>query len=156
MTRTGDTTIDPSQNAPRFSLTTLFGLVTASAVILWLYFSVYPFGPLLAWFGVCTLVAKVALHLQNRLLGFACAVMFAFGILSIPVFMLDSHAVSPYRLKRIHVGSTASQVEKALGAPSSITTDLAGDDWVYSGATWCIVTISFDADGIVDYIEHDH
>lgn len=155
MTRTSDT-IDPLQNAPRFSLATLFGLVTASAIILWLFFFVYPFGPLLAWFGASTLVAKVALQIQNRLLGFLCAVMFALGILGIPFFVMGRHAVSPNQLKRIHVGATASQVESALGVPTSITTGSTGDDWVYSGATWCYVTISFDADGIVNYIDHDH
>ena len=155
MARTSDT-IDPSHSASRFSLKALFALVTASAVILWLYFSVYPFGPLLAWFGLSVLVAKVALHIQNRPVGFVCAVMFAFGILAIPIFVMNGHSVSPYRLKRIDIGSTAAEVESALGEPSSITADPDGDDWFYSGPTWCHVTVSFDPHGIVDYIDHDH
>ena len=148
--------VNPSHNKPRFSLTALFGLVTASSVILWLYFAVYPFGPLLAWFCAATIVGAIARHLRNRSLGIVCALMFGVGVLSVPYFMIDGHSVSPHLLERIHVGSTAAEVESILGAPSEITPDSSGDDWLYAGPTWCHVTISFDPDGVVDYIDHDH
>ena len=148
--------VHPSHNRPRFSLASLFGLVTASAVILWLYFAVYPFGPLLAWFCAAAIVAVIARHLRNRSLGIACALMLGLGVLAVPYFMIEGHSVSPYLLERIHVGSNMADVESTLGSPSKITRDPTGDDWLYSGPTWCHVTISFDADGLVDYIDHDH
>ena len=78
--------------------------------------------------------------------------MMAIGLLAVPGFLMDGHAVSPYRLKRIKIGSTAAEVEAALGRPSSID----GDEWLYAGPTWRHVRISFNAEGLVDYIDHDH
>lgn len=140
----------------QFSLTSLLALIAAAAVLIWLFVSVYPFGPLLAWFGAASLVAKFALKIQNRPLGFACAMMFAVGILAIPYFAIQGHCVSPYQLKRIHAGATTTDVISILGKPSSIEHGASGDDWRYSGRTWCLVTISFDSDGIVEAVEHDH
>lgn len=140
----------------QFGLASMFALVAVSAVLVWLFIYVYPFGPLLAWFGAAILVARVALRTQSRPLGFACAVMFAFGILAVPIFAIEGHCVSPYQLKRIHVGSTAAEVKSVLGKPTAVTANPAGDDWMYSGSTWCQVSISFDSNDVVEFIEHDH
>lgn len=147
---------DLSRNTYRLSLTALFGLVTALAVILWLYFAIYPFGPLFAWFFTSAVVAVVARRLCNRTLGVASALILCLGVLAIPYFMMEGHSVSPYRLERIRVGSTAADVESALGSPSQITRDPTGEDWLYTSTTWCHVTISFDTNGIVDCMDHDH
>jgi len=147
---------DPLHDASRFTPTALIGLVVASVVICSLYFSIYPFGPLLAWFGCASVAALLAKHRQDRRLGITSAVMFLAGVLAIPSFVMHGHSVSPHRLERIRVGSLAADVESAIGSPSSVMHDTTGDDWLYSGPTWCHVTVSFDPNGIVDCIDHDH
>lgn len=84
------------------------------------------------------------------------AVMFALGVLTIPYFAVDGHCVSPYQLKRVHVGAKAFEVKSILGTPSSVEARGNGSDWLYAGPTWCHVIISFDSEGIVVDIEHDH
>lgn len=147
---------DSSDNKSQLSLTAVVGLVAASSVVIWLYFTVYPLGPLLAWFAASGLVALIGRRLRNRTCYDVCSGMFVLGVLAMPYVVMEGHSVSPYRLERVKLGATTAEVEAALGAPSSIAPDASGDEWLYAGPTWCHVRISFDANGTVDDIIHDH
>ncbi len=78
------------------------------------------------------------------------------GMLMMPVVAISGHAVPIDRLELIQTGSSSDQVQLALGSPSDIEQVERGDVWLYSGPSWCHVTIHFGADGKVMYVDHDH
>jgi len=82
--------------------------------------------------------------------------MYAVGVFAVPYFVMQEHSVALYRLERVKLGSTVEDVRSVLGGPSSVAYRPNGDEWLYSGPTWCHVRISFDTNQVVDYIDHDH
>lgn len=140
----------------QFSLSSLFLLVLLAAIVCWLAFNVYPFGSLIAWFLVASLIGLFAGGHQAGWLGVVCGLMFLFGVLAIPYYMMDGHAVAPHRLEGISVGASADDVRSLLGPPKSKRAAASGEEWIYGGWTWCVIQVSFDDRGIVDYVEHDH
>jgi uncharacterized lipoprotein len=71
-------------------------------------------------------------------------------------FLMEAHAVSIHRLSQIQIGTSEAKVESILGPPSLIMQSPYDNSWQYTGATWCNVTISFDANGLVDEVVQRH
>ena len=115
----------------------------------------YPYGPLLAWFGIATCAFMLAIRFRESSLDIVCGVMLVVGVLSIPHIAMNGHPVPPDLLARIQVGSTATDVESVLGLPTSKVHNPSGDTWTYSGFTWRFVRILFDAKGIVNDVYYD-
>ena len=70
---------------------------------------------------------------------------------------MESHPVSIDRLSQVHDGATPQDVEQLLGTPAHLNRSSSGDQWVYQRTLcWCIVTIRFNAKGVVTGVEHDH
>ena len=84
------------------------------------------------------------------------AILFAALLLLVPYFVMNGHAVSLTALSRLSESSTQHDVEQILGRPSNTYSTENGFVWVYSGQTWCIVTVVFKQNGMVDSIVHDH
>lgn len=134
----------------------LLGVVTTSAIVFWLYFNFYPFGTLLAWLLLAALGLVLGLRLDRGWLCGTAIGMFAFGMCSFPYFLMEGHSISPYRLKHVKLGVKAEIVRSILGSPTSIHRRPTGEEWTYSGMTWCYVKIAIDAQGTVTYVDHDH
>lgn len=79
-------------------------------------------------------------------------VLFGFAVM----WAMNGHGVNDGKLSRIHTGSTSEEVQQLLGEPTSIYRTEVGESWKYSAGTWCIVSIQFRDDGVVQSVEHDH
>ncbi len=49
-----------------------------------------------------------------------------------------------------------AQVSDLLGSPTRVLTQAEGESWQYVGPAWCRVTVHFDHDARVMYVDHDH
>ena len=140
----------------RFALRTVFVGIAIAALSCWLIVTFHPFGPLLAWLFLPGCLATIAVCMRQRLpLVVACMILLV-GLFAFPVISMSGHPVSIRRLSHVHSGTTADRVRSLLGNPSKIHSSDDGDLWVYSGFTWCYITIHFAPDGTVAYIDHDH
>lgn len=77
-------------------------------------------------------------------------------VVLVPYFVMNGHAVSLTALAQLSESSTQYDVEQFLGPPTNTYATEKGFVWVYSGSTWCIVTVAFKQDGTVDSMDHDH
>ena len=78
------------------------------------------------------------------------------GLVGFPMVAMTGHPVSLERLSHIHDGSSAEDVLTLLGTPSTVNLSDDGEIWIYSGVTWCFVTIQFSHDRTVIDVDHDH
>lgn len=146
---------------PRFSIAALFAWVAIVSILLALFVSFYPFGPLVAWLAAAGMIIAANRKYRNERPvapsnGFAIW-MIVVGLLALPFFTMEGHCVPPYRLERVEAGFSRSEVIKKLGKPSDVASlPGGGEEWCYSGFTWCIVRIKFDQDGSVEKVSHDH
>ncbi len=137
----------------RFSLKYLFVLVAIAGIASWLVRSFYPLGPLYASLFITACAGGMALLRHRGPLARSCVLVFLIiGIVGVPTVTMTGHPVPISRLNRIQPGATKAEVQSLLGAPTRI----GGNDWVYSGSTWCYITIHFTPDGTVDFVDHDH
>ena len=137
----------------RFSLRYLFALVAIASIASWLVGAFSPMGPILAMMFVTALCGGIAFVGRRDSVAGACAVGFVLlGIVCIPVVQMSGHPVPIAGLNRVRAGMPKSEVRTLLGNPTRIR----GHRWLYSGTTWCHVTIHFAADDRVDYVDHDH
>lgn len=83
-------------------------------------------------------------------------IFFAALLLLVPYFVMNGHAVNLTAISRLSATSTQHDVEQLLGRPSNTYATENGIVWVYSGSTWCMVTVVFKPNGMFDSIDHDH
>jgi len=76
--------------------------------------------------------------------------------ISLMVRFGNGHPVSMRDLARVQMGMSKSEVQSILGSPDDETDEYGPLIWTYAAFTWCIVRISFDQDGRVIEIDHDH
>lgn len=79
-------------------------------------------------------------------------VLFGFAVM----WTMNGHGVDESKLSKIKTGSTNREVQQLLGEPTSIDRTAVGESWKYSAGTWCIVSVQFQDDGVVQCVEHDH
>ena len=87
-------------------------------------------------------------------LGILAVVFFCFMVTS--VYLMNAHALPIKSIEMTQVGQSTEDVMSRLGSPSRIDKSESGESWVYSGMTWCYVTVYFDNDGLVESVDHDH
>lgn len=75
---------------------------------------------------------------------------------AVPAYVMNAHPVSIDSLSSVTTTSTETDVKTLLGEPTEINAAGANVVWVYSGLTWCIITVEFGPDGKVVSVEHDH
>lgn len=85
----------------------------------------------------------------------AAFVLFAF-LVTATVLVMHGHAVPIHGLSQVSAGSSFAEVEAALGPASEEMQTPYEMQWCYESWTWCHVTISFDENGHVTEIVHDH
>ena len=94
-----------------------------------------------------------------RNVGFWLASIIAASVLSFIGFCAYAMNGHPIPLKLINettVGDSTETVFERLGTPSRVDSRETGESWVYSGMTWCYVTVYFDENGRVETVAHDH
>ncbi|MCA9239517.1 MAG: outer membrane protein assembly factor BamE [Planctomycetales bacterium] len=78
-------------------------------------------------------------------------------LIGVSGYVMNAHEVRESSLKRLAIGMSETQVESILGKPSAVERPADGNTrWRYSGATWCIVSLEYSADGQLSAITHDH
>ena len=141
----------------QFTLQSLFLSVSFAAISIWLFFAFHPFGPLYAWILSVGVVAWVGCRLRNKWLTARSGLMLLAAILfGLPFIVMTGHPVPIHQLSQVTVGTSRGDVELLLGTPRSVSNSGGKERWHYSEPTWCIVTISFSEDGLVETIVHDH
>ncbi len=80
------------------------------------------------------------------------------GGLSFVAFWIDQgHGASLSKLEQVRPGMTRQAVLNLLGNPTTINKGEDGSQsWFYSRATFCMVSVYFDRNGIVEQTNHDH
>lgn len=138
----------------RFSLKSLFMFVAIAGIASWLVGSFYPLGPVYALLFVTASTGVMALLKHRGSLAGLCVLVFflIIGLVGVPVATMSGHPVPIGRLNRVQPGTTEAEVQSLLGTPTRIR----GHKWMYSGSTWCYITIHFTPDGRVDYVDHVH
>jgi hypothetical protein len=136
----------------RYSVKSLLLLLTLAAITAALIGTRGVIGAYYAWWFWAILVGLVAIGTGRALSAVVAMAMFAGGVLSGPVVYMSAHPVSMSQLSRVQIGMTEKEVHQTLGAPESAE----GGRWVYSGPTWCYVTIVFSDEGRVAEVIHDH
>ena len=140
----------------RFSLRRLLWLVALTALAFWVYRVAYPVGGSLVWILLWASLAWIGFRSnRNRIAAFA-GMMVMFGVLTLPVVAINGHAVPLRTLEKVKTGDSADTVRSMLGRPVAIRVSADGTKWLYSGPTWCHVTIQFGGDNRVQYVAHDH
>ena len=140
----------------RFSLRRLFLLVALTAFAFWIYSVAYPLGGALVWILFWAIVAWIGLRANRSKLAASAGLMVMFGVLALPVVAINGHAVPIRTLELVQTGDSTGTVRSMLGSPTSMRTSGDGTEWLYSGPTWCHVTIRFGDDHKVQYVSHDH
>lgn len=139
----------------RFSLKFLFVVVAMVAIVCWLIRMADPSATLYTVLLVTACGGGMALAKNRRsLAALSGCVLLIIWILGFEMISMSGHPVPLDRLNRIQPGTTKAKVQSLLGAPTRIRR--RGRAWIYSGTTWCNVTIRFTTDGKVDYVDHDH
>jgi hypothetical protein len=136
----------------RYSVKSLLLLLTLAAVTAALIGTRGVIGAYYAWWFWAIVTGLVAVGTGRGLSAVVAMAMFAGGVLGWPVVYVSAHPVSMSRLGRVQIGMTEQEVHQALGSPASVE----GGRWVYSGPTWCYVTIVFSDEGRVAEVVHDH
>ena len=139
----------------RFSLKFLFVVVAIVAIACWMIGSFYPFGTLYAllFITACGGGMAVVKH-RGSLAVLSGLALLIIGGLGFDMVNKSGHPVPVDRINLIQPGTTKAEVEALLGTPTRIRRH--GHDWIYSGSTWCKVTIHYTTDGKVDFVDHDH
>jgi hypothetical protein len=70
--------------------------------------------------------------------------------------VMEGHAVRIQSLNQVKTDASFSEVESILGPASQKFVSPYETQWHYESWTWCSVTISFDENGRVVEIVHDH
>ena len=86
----------------------------------------------------------------------AASVLCFFGFCAYAMYAMNGHPIPLNLINATEVGDSTNTVLERLGTPSRIVSSETGDSWVYSGMTWCYVTVYFDEDGRVETVVHDH
>ena len=148
--------IAPRHRAMRFSLQRLFLLVALTALGFWIYSVAYPLGGALVWILAWTTIAWIGWRSARSKLSIVAGLMVMFGVLSLPIVAINGHAVPTRVLEQVRSGDSTEQVRSMLGNPDETHAAEQGTVWLYSGPTWCHVTIQFGEDDRVQYVAHDH
>lgn len=96
---------------------------------------------------------------MTRSIGFWLATIVAASVLcffGFSAYAMNGHPVPLRLINETAVGDSTDAVLKRLGTPSRIVSRETGESWVYSGMTWCYVTVYFDDNGRVETVAHDH
>ncbi len=128
----------------------------AAALAYWLLTTFHPFGLLYAWLLVITYAGWIGIRRHRQRIIDVAVLMVIVGLVGFPMVAMTGHPVSLERLSHIHDGSSAEDVLTLLGTPSKVDLSDDGEIWIYSGVTWCFVTIQFSHDRTVVDVVHDH
>jgi len=86
-----------------------------------------------------------------------CLICVIGGFSFIAYWFNEGHGASLSKLEQIRPGMTRKAVLEVLGNPTTINKrDDGSQSWFYSRATFCMVSVYLDRNGIVERTNHDH
>jgi outer membrane protein assembly factor BamE (lipoprotein component of BamABCDE complex) len=89
--------------------------------------------------------------------GYFLLVFVVIGFFCVYRWVNAGHGASLSALEQVRPGMSQQAVRKVLGDPTTINKyEDFGQSWFYTRATWCMVYVYFDRDGVVERTGHDH